>query len=231
MNQRKRIIVYDLDGVLADTFQSSIEVANILVDRYKRYGLKRVIPEDVPKYRNMKPEQIIRTLGVPVTLMSIIYREGKNLLAERTPTAKTFEGVLDTVAALHSGGKYDQFVLTSNSRSNTEGFLRNNGLANFFADLYTDYPILAKRLGLMQILSRTGVTREDMVFICDEVRDIRAAQGWETTLFGLLKPFPVISVGWGYNTPEALIAENPTAHISDPRELPGILKSLFGNNS
>jgi phosphoglycolate phosphatase len=228
MGQKKPCVVYDLDGVLADTFQISLEVANLLVEMYgKRYGLKKIEPGDIPRYRNMRPDQIRKALGVPITLLPFIYREGKRLLAEETPKAKAFNGIYETVSTIHQSNRYDQLILTSNGRENTRGFLENNGLLEFFVELYTDFPILSKRAGLMQILSKKGITREEMVFVCDEVRDIHAAQGWEATLFGLIKPIPVISVGWGYNTPEALIAENPTAHISDPRELPGLLERLF----
>jgi phosphoglycolate phosphatase len=234
MNSNRHGIIWDFDGPIAKTLDISIEVANRLIANHPEKEWRRIKPEDRERYRNLGHNEIRRGIGVLLRDVPMVQREGQELLAELTPKAQPAPGVPEILRELYESGRYTQVVLTSNAKENVDRFLKNNELADIFAEIYADCPIYGKRHGLVKAYAEMGFNPEDLFYVCDEVRDIHAAKGvgFPNWFPGWLLPrFPVISVGWGYNSSPVLRAQKPTEHIEDPDELPNLLEKLISEKS
>jgi phosphoglycolate phosphatase-like HAD superfamily hydrolase len=67
-----------------------------------------------------------------------------------------------------------------------------------------------------KIIKQRKIIKSEMFYVCDEVRDIVAAQK---------SGIKSIAVTWGYNTQDALTKENPDFIVDTPNELRNIIIS------
>lgn len=201
-----RYIIFDFDGTLADTFAVIKELAMNLDESKK----KDVCFEDIT---NMSIKEMFRKYETPLWKLPRFVKVVKKQLRERIETdVKTFKGlsrVLDKLSNYYSLG-----ILSSNSRENIEKFLKRNNLDNFFRIIYSDSSIFGKAVKLRKLCRKHKISRGEIIYVGDEVRDIRACRKAD---------IPVIAVSWGYNSEEFLRKEKPDYLASSPRELGRIL--------
>lgn len=205
-------VLCDLDGTIADTFDIFFRALN---ESAEKYHFRKVEPEEIESYRNMHASAIIRKLGVPLRKMPEIAKDGRRRLYGEIIHAKPFEGIESMVERLHKN--YKLGIITSNSKRNTRAFLSNNNLGEYFSDIHGSLPLFGKWIAIYQLLFRNHLYPHKLAYVADEIRDIRE---------GKLARVHVISVGWGYNTKEALERENPGNVISKPGEIFGVLDKI-----
>jgi HAD superfamily hydrolase (TIGR01549 family) len=105
-------------------------------------------------------------------------------------------------------------ILTSNSVDNVQLFLQAHGLEDVFTFVSSTSKLTGKARHLRSIQKTYSIDSERMVYIGDEIRDIRAAKKAEVS---------VAAVGWGFNSSEALEAEEPDFLLQHPDELFSLL--------
>ena len=93
--------------------------------------------------------------------------------------------------------------------------LTKNGLPDTFTFIYSG-STFGKHKVINKWLRIENINPEKVVYVGDEVRDIDAAK--KTGI-------KVIAVGWGFNSQEALAAQNPDFLIERPQELIEIMNS------
>jgi len=106
-------------------------------------------------------------------------------------------------------------IITSNSRENVLGALEKNGLQDTFTFIYSG-STFGKHKVINKWLKIENINPEEVAYVGDEIRDIDAAK--KTGI-------KVIAVGWGFNSPQALAAQNPNFLIERPQELIEIINS------
>jgi len=109
---------------------------------------------------------------------------------------------------------YQLGIVTSNIESNVQKFLHANDL-DLFDFFYSGKSIFGKEKIINKILHDKRLSKDDVYFVGDEVRDIEAGKKAKVT---------TIAVTWGYNSAEALQKENPDHIINSPAEFEKILK-------
>jgi len=88
-----KLVIFDLDGTLADTFPWFLSVLNGVADRYR---FKRIEKHEVERLRGYSARQIIRHLGVPAWKLPLIARHMRSLSARDIDELQLFNGI-DTV--------------------------------------------------------------------------------------------------------------------------------------
>jgi phosphoglycolate phosphatase len=97
----------------------------------------------------------------------------------------------------------------SNAESNIRALLKQNQVEHLF-DFVTSASTFGKGKALAKIIRQYQYQKANVVYIGDEIRDIQAARSSEVR---------VISVGWGFNAPLALIDKQPDLFITKPLAL------------
>lgn len=208
-------LVFDFDGTLADTLELVLNLYNKVAPAYGCQPAGEEIRERilVEPYSALLKEYGISNLKLAALMLRIRTDMGK-LLAE----VKVVEGIKEALLKLKQQG-FTMGVLTSNSRKNVCAFMAHNGMTEVFDFIYSGKNLFGKDKVMHQMLAKEGLTKEKVLYVGDELRDIEASKK-----VGLR----VIAVTWGLYGKEALAALNPEAVVETPEELVSGVYALTG---
>ena len=201
-----RLVIFDFDGTLADSFPWFMRVVNDVADRFR---FERIPPEKVDTLRGYSARRIIAHLGVPRWKLPLIARHMRALAATDHGIAP-FPGVGEMLRELSDRGMV-LAVVTSNAEPNVRRVLEPQSAA-----LITHYvcgvPLFGTAARLRRLLNRARVNPVQALYIGDEVRDAEAA---------LRAGVPFAAVSWGYTRRDALEALRPCTVFDDPSAVAG----------
>ena len=207
-----KVIIFDFDGTLADTIDILLSITNRLS---AEFGFKSATKEELAQLRNLTSWQILKYSGISIFKFPLLIRKLKAELRSEIPTIQLFSGIKEVLLELKKLG-FQLGIITSNSRENVLVLLEINGLQDSFTFIYSG-STFGKHKVIDRWLKREHINPEQVVYVGDEVRDIDAAK--KTGI-------KIISVGWGFNSQEALAAHNPDFLIERPQELIEIMSNL-----
>ena len=92
-----RLIMFDFDGTLADSFGCFLDVADAVADRY---GFARLDRSDMQAVRALGARQIIQRQGVPLWKVPMIARHARTLMARDINRVPLFAGIDAALAEL-----------------------------------------------------------------------------------------------------------------------------------
>ena len=192
---RYRLVIFDLDGTLADSFPWFSRVLNDVADRYR---FKRVAPHEIDALRTMDARALMRHFGIPAWKMPFIANHMRKRKSRELDQTRLFEGVDRMLRELSDAG-ITLALVSSNSEANCRAILGadNAGLIRHYE---CGASLFGKSAFFRRILRKTGTPARAAICIGDEIRDLDAArkQGID---FG--------AVTWGYTAAESLTARGP----------------------
>ena len=206
-----KVIIFDFDGTLADTIDILLSITNRLS---AEFGFKSATKEELAQLSNLNSWQILQYSGISIFKFPLLIRRLKAELHSEVPNIQLFPGIKEVLLELKKRG-FQLGIITSNSRENVLGALEKNGLQDTFTFIYSG-STFGKHKVISKWLRIENVHTEKVVYVGDEIRDIDAAK--KTGI-------KVIAVGWGFNSQEALAAQNPDFLIERPQELIEIMNS------
>jgi phosphoglycolate phosphatase len=190
-----KLVIFDMDGTLADSFPWFVKVMNDVADRYR---FRRVEPEDIETLRGYDSRRILDWLQVPRWKLPLIARHMRALKAQHLHEIALFPGVDRLLRALAQNG-IALAVASSDAEDNVRSALgaENARLIGHYA---CGAALFGKPAKFRTILRRSGIPAAQAIAIGDETRDAEAAR--QTGIaFG--------AVTWGYANLESLRACNP----------------------
>lgn len=207
-------ILFDFDGTLADSFDTAMNICNIMA---KECNFREITQEEHAGMRHMSMKDIIlKHLKVPWYRVPFLHKRGKELMTEHIDSLKPFNDIQPVLKELKAHG-VRLGILTSSNQSRVERFLEKNSISEF-ETIYADSSLFGKDRCLKRFLSNFNLSPHNVLYVGDEVRDIQAAQR-----VGIR----IISVSWGYNSQEALQTQKPLAIATNPHELIHHIKALI----
>ena len=206
-----KVIIFDFDGTLADTIDILLSITNRLS---AEFGFKSATKEELAQLSNLNSWQILQYSGISIFKFPLLIRRLKAELHSEVPHIQLFPGIKEVLLELKKRG-FQLGIITSNSRENVLGALEKNGLQDTFTFIYSG-STFGKHKVINKWLRIENIHTEKVVYVGDEIRDIDAAK--KTGI-------KVIAVGWGFNSPQALAAQNPNFLIERPHELIEIMNS------
>ena len=206
-----KVIIFDFDGTLADTIDILLSITNRLS---AEFGFKSATKEELAQLSNLNSWQILQYSGISLFKFPLLIRRLKAELHSEVPHIQLFPGIKEVLLELKKRG-FQLGIITSNSRENVLGALEKNGLQDTFTFIYSG-STFGKHKVINKWLRIENIHTEKVVYVGDEIRDIDAAK--KTGI-------KVIAVGWGFNSPQALAAQNPNFLIERPQELIEIINS------
>jgi HAD superfamily hydrolase (TIGR01509 family) len=200
------VIIFDFDGTIADSFEIVLQITNRLAPEF---GYPPAQPNDVALLRNLSSREIVKQSKVSPFKIPFLVRRLRSELHREIPHLQPIPGIKTALLGLKQQG-YRLGIVTSNSRENVGDFLTAQQLDDLFDFVSSGLTLFGKGRIIQRILKQHGFAPQDVIYVGDETRDIEAARK-----IGI----KVISVAWGYNTSQALAAENPDVLIYQPEEL------------
>lgn len=207
---QKNVIIFDFDGTISNTLESII---NIMNDISNEFGFKKIQKDDVEHLRGKKPREILKYLGISLFKLPFVIKRARKEINSHIATLSPSVDLLPVLNNLKENGcKFG--IVTTNSHDNVMKFLYANNLSDSFDFVYSARKIFGKDKTISKIIKENNMERSDVYFVCDEVRDIHA---------GKKAKVKTIAVSWGYNTPKALLKENPDYIVYSPLEIEKIV--------
>jgi phosphoglycolate phosphatase len=200
----RRLIIFDFDGTLADTFTWLINISDRIADKH---GLQRVERSDIDALRGLDARQLLAQHGIPLRKLPFIARDVFTLMEEDIASIALFPGIDEILRMLPEQGTR-LAIVSSNSKSNVLRVLGPE-LAARFDYIECGAPLFGKKHRLKRLLAKSKTAPHAAMLIGDEVRDAQAALA-AGILFG--------AVAWGYGHIESLKqhgAHEVFAHVDD----------------
>ncbi len=201
-----KLLMFDFDGVIVDTFSFSFEIAHrqggyILTEgEYRDYfngNIYAKIDEGVEK-----PSHRMDSV-IP------FFQEYAPKLMETPP----IEGVLELLQKLQSEG-WRMVVVTSSLDELVERFLEMHDLRSYFDGIYGATVHKSKVEKIKMALKDTQTDSSEALFITDTLGDIHEARAADVDSIG---------VTWGCHSVETLQKGGPTAIAGSLEELGGFI--------
>jgi len=203
---RKRVLIFDFDGTLADTLAAIVDITNRLA---KEFGYSPSTLEELSQIRQLGAWQVVQRSGVSIFKLPSLIRKIQIELSQEIEHTKLFPGMEETLQKLSANG-HSLGILSSNSTENINKFLETHHLDHLFDFVVSSTTLFGKNRSLKQLIQQQNIAVNDIIYIGDETRDIEAAKKIRVE---------VIAVGWGFNSVEALAAHNPNYLLSSPSEI------------
>jgi phosphoglycolate phosphatase len=213
-----KVIIFDFDGTIADTFDAIVNISNRLSTEF---GYKQTTPEELDEIRNLSSKEIIRRSGVSIFKLPFILRKFKLELNREIHKLKTISGIKDSLIQLkHQGNRLA--IITSNDRENVIKFLQNNNLQELFDTIYSGATLFGKSKVINKFIREQNIEAAEAIYVGDETRDIEAAKK---------SKMKTIAVSWGFNSEAVLAAHQPDFLIHHPSELVTVVEQLQQTSS
>lgn len=204
-----RLVIFDLDGTLADTFDLFLKCFNQAADLYQ---FRHFDHENLTYLRGLHARQILAHHHVPLLKMPSLARWMQKAMAQHIDEVTLFPGVEDALKALHETG-LTLAILTSNSLENVTSILGRRNLARFdFVECGSS--LFGKAHRLKKLIAKNGYMPTESLYVGDEIRDIQAARR---------AAVPFIAAGYGYTLPDALTRAGATHCMTHIGELQGLI--------
>jgi len=201
----KQLVIFDLDGTLADSFPWFLRVVNTVA---RRHRFRSIRPEEVEMLRGKNTRQILDFLEVARWKLPFIARDVRRMKSQALAEIALFDGVEVMLAELDAKGIVIALV-SSDSEANARRAL--GGSARFVAHFACGASLFGKAAKFRKVLRRAGIPAGRTVAIGDEVRDGEAAR-IAGIAFG--------AVSWGYASIDALRCLNPDFVFVEMAEIP-----------
>lgn len=203
---RKKIVIFDFDGTLADTLGISVDVYNEIAPLF---GCRIVRENEIECLRKKRLHEFAKEYGVSRIKIPFLLFLARRKMLKGVEKTKPFSGINDVLRDMKSRD-LEMGILTSNCQRNVEVFLRSNEMENIFDFVHCEKSIFGKDKALKKLCAERNMDLSSVVYVGDEIRDIEAMKKIQV---------PIIAVGWGFNSVSVLRECNPDYLVNAPEKI------------
>ncbi|MCP3097719.1 HAD-IA family hydrolase [Myxococcus sp. K15C18031901] len=189
-----RLIIFDFDGTLADTFPWFRAVFNGVAERF---GLARLSPEEFESMRSLSGREIMARMKVPAWKLPFIISHMRREKLAAAASTRLFTGVPELLVDLKAAGK-SVAIVSSDSEASVRAVLGR--LVTHVDHFDCGAGLFGKAAKFRAMVKRAGVRREEALCVGDEIRDLEAASEADIA---------AAAVSWGYTEADALARRGP----------------------
>jgi len=195
MAVKYKLVIFDFDGTLADTFPW---FASVIDKVAQKYHFKRITPDEHETIRGLDAHGVLKYLGVPLWKMPLIANHIRALMTRDIHEISLFPGIEKLLQQLASLG-VTLAVVSSNSYENILHVLGAE-MAGLITYYECGVSMFGKEAKLRKILKRSGIAPNEAIYVGDEIRDNVAAKKLGMAFGG---------ASWGYTAAKSLRAHAP----------------------
>ncbi|MBI3952814.1 MAG: HAD family hydrolase [Candidatus Doudnabacteria bacterium] len=204
----KKIILFDFDGVIADTFDFC-------------YTLHKMsYPENsVEDYRNKFAGNINEALHSVEAKPEEVNKSNRDFFSLYKPQLMKLE-VINNMAQVISNlaADYDLFIISSTDTNVIKEFLEREKLLHYFKQVLGNDVHFSKVKKIQMLYENYNADSANYLFVTDTLGDIREAEKCN---------IKSIAVAWGYHPVTTLEKGNPIAIVQTPKELVEAIRTSF----
>lgn len=198
------LVVFDLDGTLADSFAFFVACQPELA---RRHRFRAITETEAATLRHLPPARLMRHVGLARWRLPFVVRDFRRLMRAEGAAIECFPGIRDVLRFLHARGVALALV-SSNDRANCERIL---GAAwPLLRHVECSASMFGKARRLRRVARAAGVSPARAIYIGDQLTDAQAARA-AGMAFG--------AVHWGYATPAALDQAAPERTFREVADL------------
>ena len=207
------LIIFDYDGVLADTLDDMLQFGQAACDQLRVKHL--VTREDLGNLEVMSFASYGRACEVPEHLVDEFVRICLSLFAEKRSAPAIFAGLSSVIRYLSA--RHSIAIVSSNSSQNVNAFLARHGLDGLVDAVYgVDVPgSKAQRICMARERLSGGGKQERVFMVGDSLSDVLAAKEASVTS---------VAVTWGHQALENVLRGDPDHVVSSPQDLIAIVE-------
>ena len=198
-----KYIIFDFDGVIADSFFATVEIYN-----KKKHEYPEIAEIDMNHIRDVGTKQALKDYKISplkiIKIMRILQKEYSHKISS-VDLISNMDYVIKKLSE-----KYKIGILSSNSRGNIKKFLHHHNLSKYFMFIHSQTSIFGKHLTMKKIMTKYKLKHNDIIYVGDEDRDIEAMDKLK---------IPIISVTWGYNSEHYLKKLNHKYLATKPQQI------------
>lgn len=206
---RYRLLIFDFDGTLADSFPIFLEnIGQVMM----RFGLPSINAKSLEELRGHGAKEIMDRIGLPAWKLPLLVREMRKLLAANAARTRLFPGIPEMLRRLTEAG-CTIAIVSSNSEANIRAILGPDSarISNYACGA----SLFGKASKFRRVLKKTGIPGSQTLAIGDEIRDIEAAHE---------VPVDFAAVAWGYTNADALEAQSPAFIVRRVEEIAELVR-------
>ena len=203
-------LVFDFDGTIADTLGETRRIFNQIAPDY---GIRQVAEHELDHLRHLSLKELLDHLKIPKRRVPALIARGTGMMRGNIAELKLIEGMPEVLVELRRHVR-SFGILTSNSTANVDLFLRTHGLRDQFDFISSTSKLTGKSKHLKAIRKTFSVRPDEMLYIGDELRDVKASQK---------AGVPIAAVTWGFNSRQSLAAAKPDYLFDRPADFLSLL--------
>lgn len=211
--QKEKMVLFDYDGVLADSFPRNLEAGR---EAARRLG-HSILPteSDLHSIREMSYVELGRVISLPEEKLPLYSDTCLQVINDHKDPIKFFADVEPALRKLHTSALLG--IVTSNRYDEVSKRLKHAGLDHLFGPILGIETNCCKSEKIRKIMDQEQIGPSATYMIGDAASDIREAN-----------EAGVLSVGatWGYQPREVLETASPDYIIDSLSDLPGL---VFGS--
>jgi phosphoglycolate phosphatase len=190
-----KLVIFDFDGTLADSFPWLLGIANQLAEQH---NIPKLARNELEALRGYDAKALMKMYRVPMWKVLLMAKDARRMMAQETDKIPLFAGMEHLLKQLAAQGT-QLAVVTSNSYENVRQVLGAE-LTALFGYYECGVALFGKKTKFRKVLKKSGFAESEVFCIGDETRDIVAAQSANIAC-GV--------VTWGYAKAEILQAYAP----------------------
>lgn len=205
MRMKYRMVIFDFDGTLADSFPFFALTFNELADAH---GFRRVDAAEASAMRELGAREIMREVGLPAWKLPRVARDFTARMQASAASVSLFAGIDAALSHLSRQG-VALAIVSSNAQST---ICRILGPANtaLIGDFECGMSMFGKAARLRSLLRRARMPGHQSLYVGDQSTDLEAARA---------AGMAAGAVGWGYASIASLRALHPEESFETVQEL------------
>ncbi len=181
---RFELVIFDLDGTLADTSQLIFDSFNFVMRKYKSIEMT---PKEIMSYFGPPEEVAIKNI-MGTDNFDAIWHDYLQYYETHLWQTKLFEGIPELVDSLKKTGAH-LAIFTGKGNATTNLTLRHHGLLEMFDIIVTGSEVTNHKPnpeGVRVALERLGVEPSGAVVVGDSLSDYKAATSAQTHFLAVI---------------------------------------------
>lgn len=203
-----KYVLFDFDGTLVDSRAAVITAFNQIAGKY---GFKPIATEDLEHLHSLSMIDRFRFLGIPLYRLPFLRGELLQIYHRQLQEVTLVPGMDAVIRDIRSSG-----LRTGIVSSNQAGIIQTvlNVHDIIMDDIYCSGRFFGKDRVFRKVLKQQKLQPQEVLYICDEQRDIDACKKVQIT---------PVWVSWGFESASVLDDVLSVCKIDDPAALPDII--------
>lgn len=199
-------VVFDFDGTLADSAGVAVKLYNEIAEKH---GFGMLTPDNLEEMRTLTVLERCRKLKVaPYKLPWLVVQVTRSYRGA-VRSIEFNPGIPELLKTLRERGLKIAIVST-NAEENIRAFLQRHGAEGWVDEVFCSSSIFGKAKLLKDLMKKTGLRREQLVYVGDEHRDVEACRQVGVQ---------VIAVRWGVDADNRLKEAGPDFIADTPADV------------